>query len=102
MKNNEEISGNVPEYYADSLGVMLSPVVSKITVISLTQHPESDEPVKTLKAQIVVPTVSLLSIFAKVLKDAKQSGEIIEGLENHKNRLLDVLKEINIVEEGDD
>ncbi|MDD2817113.1 MAG: hypothetical protein PHP00_15510 [Thiotrichaceae bacterium] len=102
MNNNEEISGNVPEYYGDSLGVMLSPVVSKITVISLTQHPESGESVKTLKAQIVVPTVSLLGIFAKVLKDVKQSGDIIGGLEDHKNMLLDVLKEITIVEEGED
>jgi hypothetical protein len=102
MNDNEKISGNVPEYYADALGVMLSPIVSQITVISLTRSLESDEPVKTLKAQIVVPTVSLLHIFAKVLKDAKQSDDIIGGLEKHKNKLFDVLKEINIVEEGED
>ncbi len=99
MKNNEEISGNVPEYYADSLGVMLSPVVSKINVISVAKHPESEEPVKTLKAQIVVPTISLLRIFAKVLKDAKQSGNIIDGLDDYKANLLEVLQEINITEE---
>jgi hypothetical protein len=90
------------EIYADGAGIMVGSTISKLNFYSVVDISEDNDEKKIeeeLKVQIAIPTITLLKVCARFLKQVKTDElEIISVIDSHKEEILKTLADLGLQE----
>ncbi|TAE59186.1 MAG: hypothetical protein EAZ87_10505 [Nostocales cyanobacterium] len=87
------------EIYADGAGIMVGSTVSKLNFYSVVDISEDNDEkqIEELKVQIAIPTITLLKVCAKFLKQIKtDEQEIISIIDSNKEEIIKTLASLSL------